>query len=127
MTDIEMVHLCAQAMGLPLLKAYTDEHLLYKPGGSWRGFMYSKHGDREYLFTQSGGYDPLHNDEQAMALVKALRLDIEPQDERWMVSVWTGDGRRRANWEYDESLNRAIVKCAATATKSTPDRGGVQK
>ena len=88
-----------------------------------RGIQYSVQKDRydgeryvrieAYAGDANGGcYQPLYNDLQAMDLVKTLRLDIEPQEEQWMVSIWVEDARRGLV-SYDANLNRAIVKCAA--------------
>jgi hypothetical protein len=106
MTDLELTKLCAD----------------------WRGIEYSvqkdRYGGEPYVRIEAfpgdangGCYQPLHNDLQAMDLVKVGRLDIEPQDEQWIVSVWTDNGRR-ANWSYDESLNRAIVGCIVELQKN---------
>lgn len=67
-------------------------------------------------------YDPLHNDFQAMALVKKFGLTLDPQEDEppftWRVVVakdgdWdnqiTGQGR---------DLNRAIVECVAAIDSS---------
>lgn len=91
MTDLEMTKLCAEAMGW-----------------NWK-----EHGS---LFISSGtgpweAYDPLHDDAQAMALVKKFDLMVSPkllQRPRWFVSDGTlGRGG------YSVDLNRAIVECVA--------------
>lgn len=59
-------------------------------------------------------YDPLHNDEQAMALVKKFRLSVGPGDGAdW--TVWDNDNSavEQAN---NPNLNRAIVECVANLT-----------
>ena len=98
MTDVELTKWCARAMGFKII--YPDQADLPLCTEGPRG---------------SGVYDPLHGDDQAMALVKDFTLDIEPQKEggggSWMVSLWS-DGQRYGN-VYDENLNRAIVKCVA--------------
>lgn len=124
MTNIEMTKLCADAMGLTLLPAYRKGTILYDEGQhDWNGLMYSKDGDREYLFVHSGAYDPLHDDEQAMALMKKLRLRVAYNIfvGCWVASTLpdneTGDKEAR----FDESLNAAIVKCAAQAQAKVQD------
>lgn len=100
MTDHEMIVRSAEAMGwavkvvhgAPTYTVYYQRNVSPKP--DWCEWQ------------------PLRNDAQAMALVKALRLDVEPQDERWMVSVWTDDAKRTNN-AFHEELNRAIVECVA--------------
>lgn len=60
----------------------------------------------------SGGesvYDPLHDDAQAMALVKKLGISVRQTDpDMWdaWIPLEPADGT-------DASLNRAIVKCVA--------------
>lgn len=123
MTDIEMTKLCAEAMGLYLLPAYPKGHLLYNPNHDRGGLMWSGEVDGQgCYFIQGGAYDPLHNDEQAMALVKKLGLTVDPaQDEPpfdWRVVVAIGgDWDNQAAGESD-NLNRAIVQCVAKLQES---------
>lgn len=85
MTDLEMTRLCAEAMGL---QHFVDHE------GVW--------------LRMEVKYDPLHNDAQAMALVKKFRLVIDRTDDgRWMLpSVSPGD-------VVNADLNRAICECVA--------------
>jgi hypothetical protein len=92
MDDLTATRLCAEAMGLReeamLLAAFaTDTTVGWKPK-----------------------YDPLHDDAQAMALVKRFSPDIEAPyigQPNWMVVHENGGG-------CDPDLNRAIVMCVAT-------------
>ena len=52
---------------------------------------------------------PLHDDAQAMALVKKFRLNIHAHDEQWKVEEWGDDGAMALH----ETLNRAICECVA--------------
>jgi len=98
MTDLEMTRLCAEAMGLP----WKDSNI----GPPWNRTPVIYSGD---IF--EGVYDPLHDDVQAMALVKKMNLTIYPpgemENEAWNV------------FHYDDfnspsdSLNCAIVECVA--------------
>lgn len=107
MDDIEMVKLCAAAMGLEVREVTMNapEHTirLMRPSGI--------------------DYWPFKNDEQAMALVKRFRLDIsalfsEDKDDAWMVRGTV------SGWErtQDVSLNRAIVACVAKMQQKYPVR-----
>ena len=96
MTDLEMTRLCAKAMG-GIYRVDENDCL-------WT---------RNYASGWSA-YRPLHDDEQAMALVKKLRLKIEYQ------GLPSG-----ANWHVASSmyccnadLNRAIVECVAKMQSS---------
>ena len=107
MIDLEMTRLCAEAMGY-------DE--------------YSEQLDAEariYVYLERNAgigtriYDPLHDDAQAMWLVKNCSLTLTNVFESsggnfiWRVekSEWnTGDGRFTT---FSGSLNRAIVECVA--------------
>lgn len=110
MTDLEMLKLCAEAMDLRLLPAYRKGSILYDEGQhDWNGLMYSKDGVRECLFVDSGAYDPIHDDAQAMVLVKKLDLNLQPDYEGWCVSDYTGDKVEVRH----KDLNRAIVECVA--------------
>lgn len=110
MIDLEMTKLCADVMGLTLLPAYRRGTILYDEGQhDWNGLMCSKDDGQEYLFTHSGAYNPLHDDEQAMALVKKLGLDIHCRSDGngWYVGLANGNPSIHAD------LNRAIVECVA--------------
>lgn len=88
MDDLEITKLCAEAMGLT----------------SWQAL--------------EGRYDPLHDDAQAMALVKKFRLEIRQQatgtDEHPGAPLW-GISGCLYGWKNaeDENLNRAICECVA--------------
>lgn len=89
MTDLKMTKLCAEAMGFQVI------------GGDFHCWYDDK--NEQHL----GAYEPLHDDAQAMALVKKLHISIgHLQSKRWIahkdgIEVW------------NESLNRAIVECVA--------------
>ena len=93
MTDLEMTKLCAEAMGLSTTEQYG------------------------MVFDESGRalYDPLHDDAQAMALVKDLRLNVGPiavdHEPMWAVSFLVRNGP--TDWTEHANLNRAIVECVA--------------
>jgi hypothetical protein len=101
MTDLEITKACAEAMGL--LGGDTGYALL--------GRM------------ENHPYDPLHDDGQAMALVKNMELWIQPPrqghltappSDYWFVahSAKGGDSR-------NADLNRAICECVAKLSTST--------
>ena len=94
MTDLEITRLCAEAIGWK----YRE-----REGAIWI------HGISRY--------NPLEDDEQVMALVEKLKLDIEPQFEnfcgQWQVSTWSSDNAGRENKTNSADLNRAICECVA--------------
>ena len=93
MTDLEMTQLCAEAMlFIPVIETGIEGSFIQRPGYP-----------REYI-----PYDPLHDDAQAMALVKKCRLWIGGWTED-MVSV-SRDGKYLST---AVDLNRAIVECVA--------------
>ena len=93
MTDLEIRLLCAEAMGKP-----ANEPLA--------------------IFEGEGVYDPIHDDAQAMALMKKFKLQIETH--------YDGDGWWLAKTKGSNSdlmcsnLNRAICECVAKMQKAKP-------
>ena len=101
MTDLEMTKLCAEAMGIEI-----DEQCTYRQG--------------------TRIYHPLHDDAQAMALVKKFPMTIEPPvltvDGYWHIeSVEIIDGI--CPDVYDKDLNRAICECVAKIEKAKHAQG----
>lgn len=99
-----MTKLCAEAMGFKLL--YADDT-------SFPVCIESVNG--------AGFFDPLHDDAQAMALVKKFKLMVTPVFNRtgydWVVTDYKGDGKGGSVAPgpsiQDITLNRAIVECVA--------------
>jgi hypothetical protein len=91
MTDLEMTRLCAEAFG------HSTPHEV----------------NGKMLLANSTVYAPLHDDAQAMALVKKLKLSIsrEHHGDRWGVGVPWPEA-------MNADLNRAIVECVAKMQKS---------
>ena len=87
MTDLEITKLCAEAMGID-----------YFSGTEVVSIRYPR-GDSEI-------YDPLHDDAQAMALVKKFGVTIERFHETW--HVWPQDADFTV---ISESLNSAVCGC----------------
>ena len=88
MTDLEITKLCAEAVEIKSL----------------RGEYWIQHADGNRV-----KYNPLHDDAQAMALVKKFELALHKYKGDWF-----------ANWEVnsivggsDKDLNRAICECVA--------------
>ena len=91
MTDLEITKLCAEAMGVDFSKGYAT--------------LMCMECD-EYGIT----YAPLHDDAQAMALLKRFRLDLTISA---MLFNWS-----RGHGEHD--LNRAICERVANMPKAKP-------
>lgn len=113
--DLEITRLCAEAMGcavhatdgLGLEHVYIDHPV---PGRDGKTFGTTL-------------YDPLHDDVQAMALVKKFQLEIG----------WHTNGHASVNFPTDnleqqwidgDTLNRAIVECVAKMQQRA--RKGIQ-
>ena len=103
MTDLELTKLCAEAVGI-------TGHPVIESCEMWTPEGWEKNKDG--LVTHSGPnqiYNPLHDDAQAMALVKKFQLDIEAPFEgqpHWVVVHEDGGGG-------NPDLSRAIVECVA--------------
>lgn len=101
MTNIEMTKLCAEAITLTV-RAFR--------GNSVHHYWRIEPSCEE-------NYDPLHNDEQARALVKLLDIVIERENDRILfgVTLFMHRGKRRPTTTVRnaDDLNRAIVKCVA--------------
>lgn len=103
MTDLEMTKLCAEAMQLTGLQLYTAK-------GETKLGVPSKDYDN-YI------YDPLHDDAQAMALVKKFGLTIDPHQDV-PPFTWRAVVAPNGDWEHQihsegSDLNYAIVECVA--------------
>lgn len=107
MNDLEMTRLCAEAMGFNPIEDGSGgigiNHKLEPAVGEYTNAWED--------------YDPIHDDAQAMALVKRFRLDIysfyadDDDGKRW--ASCTEDGNVH-NEIGNINLNRAIVECVAT-------------
>lgn len=106
MTDLEITKLCAEAMGLEYHSAELangQKVIFYDP--------YDTHH-----------WNPLHDDAQAMALVKSHTLDITwgPGEQRWRVGEFRFGSEQGMNGKdglfcevRSTDLNRAICECVA--------------
>ena len=101
MTDIEITKLCAQAMGYTL-DAYA------------KGFrVRDQDNDVIYIIGEGWGrsqYNPLHDDAQAMALVKKFEIRISRTlrpAEGWFAEI------NNNQFGSSTDLNRAICECVA--------------
>lgn len=102
MTDLEITRLCAEAMGMEVTYVNWPEPETDRS----KKVIHAKFPDEKPIH-----YYPLHDDAQAMALVK--RFTLEPrwniERQKWLVSksyridpsAWSGN------------LNRAICECVA--------------
>ncbi len=98
MTDLEMTKLCAEAMGLSSLVAIPhaeSTHMAHSPP------QYS--------------YNPLHDDAQAMALVRKCKLTVIYNGPDCFAEWSVGpDGMNSSHFDSDgDDLSRAIVECVA--------------
>lgn len=102
MTDLEMTKLCAEAMGFSVCITRDD----------------NPNFDHYRRMAISEVYDPLHDNAQAMALVKKLKLCCawQPNIGDWWVHPIGGKPE-----SYAQDLNRAIVECCARMQKANND------
>ena len=108
MTDLEMTRLAAEAIGLDVyVDAYGD---LCLPNVDHDGDNYH--------------YWPLHDDAQAMALVKKFYLDIECYATSSMWTVLFDDLRSVYKVGPLPDLNRAIVECVANMMAAKRAKAG---
>lgn len=99
MTDLEMTKCCAEAMGFRAI--VQDGSVTYVgPVKELQVF-----------------YDPLHDDAQAMALVKHLKLSVGFNG-GWGCVKNAENGMLRCGAYHFDSLNRAIVECVAKMTQN---------
>jgi len=92
MTDLEITKLCAEAMGLRVVKQLG---VMRFPNTQFEDSL----------------YDPLHDDAQAMALVKRFHLNIGQTTQG--VKVFTRPLKGGFHEADNADLNRAICECVA--------------
>ena len=100
MTDLEITKLCAEAMGVDFSKGF--------------GTITCKECGEIGI-----PYDPLHDDAQAMALVKKFNLQIQSpaiDGEHW--HCWKFKAPNHTGLSKD--LNHAICECVAKMGKAKP-------
>ena len=113
MTDIEITKRCAEKMEY----AQIDN-----------GTLHLTEDEVDLFHISVGGlpfvYDPLHDDAQAMALVKKCELELIPPYLRathmWRVRV---AGRDDNHFATSSNLNRAIVECVAKIQQAKQEGG----
>ena len=102
MTDLELTRLCAEAMGIEICARHS--HL-------WPHYFDGSINE----WGEDVRYDPLHNDAQAMALVKKMDLRINRERHGTRYAVHTAQYQ---NMIMDADLNRAICECVANMQKA---------
>ena len=96
MDDLEITKLCAEAMKLPEHGVVAGT-VMYIEDDTW------------------ANYDPLHDDAQAMALVKKFCLNISWHYGKNVVRV--NDGLS-VKTQYRKDINQAICECVALMQKA---------
>ena len=110
MTDLEITKLCAEAMGMRPFRwypsgAYPDQDGTYEIRGNLVQYL----GGNPLGGYNRHDYHPLHDDAQAMALVKKFGLHIVYQP--LCADTWLVDNADKDAASND--LNRAICECVA--------------
>lgn len=115
MTDLELTRLCAEAMGFNVLSAHSA------PASNAEFCMIGGNGILPFA------YNPLHDDAQAMQLVKKFPMVIEPEynevgENSWGITCLRINKRGRFAEDsvvrHAFDLNRAIVECCANMQKA---------
>jgi len=109
MTDLEAIKLCAEAMDL--LRKVMQRGKVYpvQMGSSVAPVEYYEHLSENGMIIRQ--YDPLHDDAQAMALVKRFNIVSDRKgDGPWVVAIHNSGN---LYFHEDADLNRAIVYCVA--------------
>ena len=99
MTDLEITTLCAKAMGIRLDADMLADGVI----GYW---------DEE---GSGRGYSPLHDDAQAMALIRRLQLCIQPPEAIGVMAWHVWKFHKPNHTAVSDDLNRAICECVAKA------------
>ena len=117
MTDLEITKLCAEAMGWKHLGAIGHDQPEEHPTKLW-----CLSGGNDWWQNPEGSKvcgrcesipDPLHDDAQAMALVKKMRLSIVDPSRSISGKEWGVDGADDIYNAASDDLNRAICECIA--------------
>jgi hypothetical protein len=90
-TDVEMMRLCAAAVGITL--------------GESNGQLYDK--------GTFAPWNPVTNDTQAMLLIRKFRLEVSGANTEWCVCKAIGDYESAHAATHNINLNRAICECVA--------------
>ena len=108
MTDLEITKKCAEALGYQCL-----------PIGDGR-YRATWDGTAVYMIAEAQGmtqrFDPLHDDAQAMELVKKLRLNVIAS--QFKGGHWVVNYRHFVDATSRDDLNRAICECVAILSSS---------
>ena len=127
MTDLELTRLCAEAMGVTMLPEWTvcsyrdircekmcmgtSKNCEPMMGECALAEMERRIGlDEGKIYGER--YDPLHDDAQAMALVKKFRLTIIQGPPKPAASSWHVELHSNCD-AWNENLNRAICECVS--------------
>ena len=102
MTDLEITKLCGAAMGFLIRTDHGED-------GIWCN---------DSLGNNVGIYAPLHDDAQAMALVKRLRLTISSHNHMFYCSKPQGGPEQWKFHSGNTDLNRAICETVARIQKA---------
>lgn len=112
MSDIEKVKACAEAMGYGVTRSESGELCTLGDALACWG---SPELDDEH---RSFAYNPLHDDAQAMALVKRFHLNIGQTTQG--VKVFTTPLKGGFHEADSPDLNRAIVECVSSIPRKAP-------
>ena len=105
MTDAQMARLCAEALGLKVMRDCTNSVRIH---GKSAGTTY---------------FNPISNDANAMAVKKHFKIASVPAGVMW--EEWrcfpVDDADKPAFWIQHRNLNRAITECAARVASGGDD------
>lgn len=114
MNDLEITLQCAKALGLTIYSTYVFDDPPNSPFPNARCVWVREYHDP---------FDPLHDDAQAMALMKKLSLNIGCPFDKDASPGWEVWPDRETDTEpliaaMNPDLNRAVVECVAKMQKA---------
>ena len=115
MDDLEITRLCAEAMGITV---YSNDAKCYLSRMDMAMYVGQP---PTWVFRHF--YAPLHDDAQAMALVKKFRLRIDGDGNisdysKWLVEYWPEGATSSEEESLSDNLNRAICITVAQMQKA---------
>lgn len=105
MTDLEMLKLCAEAVGETVVEYQTTAGpiLIVPDVMTFEPLPYT--------------YDPFRDAQQLLDLVKKFRLDVIPRSDGGWTAMKSGPISSCPTMAVSQDFNRAIVECAAKLQK----------
>lgn len=122
MTDLEMTKLCAEAMDIDVVE---HDGVEYTDGSRGEPKMVTRNSANYAYIGDCSIYDPIHDDAQAMALMRRFALAVWGADYaagswKWRAESQIPDDKKH-ELGHGVTPNRAIVECVAKMQKAKHD------